>query len=207
MSALFIDVDTQLDFLYPAGALYVPGAERLVPALARLTQFAAQHGIPVVSTADAHAENDVEFQSWPKHCVAGATGQHKVEATLLPRRVTVPNRDGDLLELAGGLAIEGAQQIVVEKQTVDAFQTRTFARIVRLLNPGRFVVYGVVTEICVLHAVRGLLQFGKPLTVVTDAIQPLTAQASRDALAEMRAAGAILATAAEVTACAISEVR
>ena len=91
-----------------------------------------------------------------------------------------------------------AQQIVVEKQTVDTFQTRTFARILRSLNPDSFVVYGVVTEICVLHAVRGLWQFGKPLTVVTDAIESLTAQASRDALDEMRAAGAILATAAQV---------
>ena len=62
------------------------------------------------------------------------------------------------------------------------------------------MVYGVVTEICVLHAVRGLLQFGKPVTVVTDAIQALGAQASRDALEEMRAGGAVLATAAEVTA-------
>jgi nicotinamidase/pyrazinamidase len=104
----------------------------------------------------------------------------------------VPNCDGDF-------ALEGAHQIVVEKQTVDAFQTRTFARIVRLLNPDRIVVYGVVTEICVLHAVRGLLAFGKPLTVVVDAMRGLSSEASSDALAEMRTGGAILATAAEVT--------
>lgn len=193
MSALFIDVDTQLDFLYPAGALYVPGAEHLIPTLAHLTRYAARHGVPLISTVDAHTENDPEFQAWPKHCVAGATGQHKAEATLLPRRVVVPNRDG-------GFAIDGAQQIVVEKQTIDAFQTHTFARIVQHINPDRLVVYGVVTEVCVLHAVRGLLQFGKPLTVVPDAIQALGAQASRDALEEMRAGGAVLATAAEVTA-------
>ena len=188
---VFIDIDTQLDFLFPAGALYVPGAERIVPALAHLNHSAARHGIPVISTVDAHTENDPEFQSWPSHCVAGATGQHKAEATLLGRRVVVPNREGDI-------AIEGAQQIVVEKQTGDVFQTRTFAPIVRRLNPDRFVVYGVVTEICVLHAVRGLLQFGKPLTVVTDAIQSLTAQASESALDEMRAAGVTLATVAQI---------
>jgi nicotinamidase/pyrazinamidase len=193
MSTLFIDVDTQLDFLYPAGALYVPGAEKLLPALARLTRYAAHHAAPVVSTVDAHTENDPEFQTWPKHCVAGATGQHKAEATLLARRVVVPNRQGDF-------DIEGAQQIVVEKQTLDAFQTHTFARIVRQLDPDRMVIYGVVTEICVLRAVRGLLKFGKPLTVVTDAIQSLAAQASRDALDEMRAGGALFATTAEVTA-------
>ena len=41
MNTVFFDVDTQLDFLYPAGALYVPGAETLLPALTRLTNFAA----------------------------------------------------------------------------------------------------------------------------------------------------------------------
>src|SRR5580704_9961272 len=141
IDTVFIDIDTQLDFLYPAGALYVPGAEFLIPTLAHLTRYAGQHGIPLVSTVDAHTEDDPEFQSWPKHCVAGATGQHKAEATLLARRVVVPNREGDL-------ALGDAQQIVVEKQTVDAFRTNTFARIVRQLKPGRIVVYGAVTEIC-----------------------------------------------------------
>jgi nicotinamidase/pyrazinamidase len=192
MSTLFVDVDTQLDFLYPAGALYVPGAECLIPTLAHLTRYAAAHGIPLVSTVDAHTENDLEFQSWPKHCVAGATSQHKAEPTLLARRVVVPNREGDF-------AIDGAQQVVVEKQTVNAFDTHTFARVVRHLDPDRIVVYGVVTEICVLHAVRGLLQFGKPVTVVRDAIRQLTDQGCRDALDEMRSRGAILATAAGVT--------
>jgi hypothetical protein len=27
MKTVFFDVDTQIDFLYPAGALYVPGGE------------------------------------------------------------------------------------------------------------------------------------------------------------------------------------
>ena len=58
MKTVFVDVDSQLDFLYPAGALYVPGAERIVPAIARLNQFAAGRGVPVISTTDAHAEND-----------------------------------------------------------------------------------------------------------------------------------------------------
>src|SRR5450755_3972442 len=56
MSALFIDVASQLDFLCPAGALYVPGAERIVPAIAELNRYAAARGIPVLSTVDAHAE-------------------------------------------------------------------------------------------------------------------------------------------------------
>ena len=186
MTTAFFDIDSQLDFLYPAGALYVPKAERIVPAIAKLNRYAARHGIPVVSTTDAHAEDDPEFKIWPHHCVAGTHGQRKAEATLLERRVVVPNRDGEL-------TIGGAQQIVVEKQTVDVFAAPNLRRVVAQLNADAYVVYGVVTEICVLFAVRGLLKTGKPVTVVTDAVETLRAEDSARALDEVCAAGARLA--------------
>lgn len=186
MKTVFFDIDSQLDFLYPAGALYVPGAERIVPAIARLNRFAAQRGIPVVSTTDAHFEDDVEFKIWPRHCVAGTIGQHKAESTLLEKRVTIPNRACDL-------AIDGAQQIIVEKQTVDVFAAPNLSRIVERLGADRYVVYGVVTEICVLYAARGLLKTGKPVIVVTDAIRSLRVEGSKRALKEIQRAGGSLA--------------
>ncbi len=194
MKTIFFDIDSQLDFLYPAGALYVPGAERIVPAIAHLNWYAAAHGIPVVSTTDAHTENDAEFQVWPPHCVAGTTGQHKAEATLLEKRVVVPNRHSDLALLAWN----DAQQIIVEKQRVDAFTARNLSRIVEHFAADRFVVYGVVTEICVLFAARGLLKYGKPVIIVTDAVAALTAEASARALAEIRAAGGTLVLSSEI---------
>jgi nicotinamidase/pyrazinamidase len=60
------------------------------------------------------------------------------------------------------------------------------------------VVYGVVTEICVLYAVRGLLKTGKQVTVVTDAVEALSAEASARALEEVRAGGGRLATVSEI---------
>jgi nicotinamidase/pyrazinamidase len=191
MKTVFFDIDTQLDFLYPAGALYVPGAERIVPAIARLNRHAAQRGIPVVSTADAHLEDDVEFKTWPRHCVAGTIGQHKAESTLLEKRVVIPNRACDL---AGAMGTGDAQQIVVEKQTVDAFAVPNLSRILDRLAADRYVIYGVVTEICVLYAARGLLKTGKPVVVVTDAIEGLKAEDSERALEQIRAAGGTLAT-------------
>jgi nicotinamidase/pyrazinamidase len=191
MKTVFFDIDSQLDFLYPAGALYVPNAERILPAIAHLNRFAAAHGIPVVSTTDAHRENDPEFSVWPPHCVAGTWGQHKAEATLLDGRMTIPNRACDI-------ALEDAPQIVVEKQTVDVFLAPNLACVVERLDADRYVVYGVVTEICVLYAVRGLLKTGKPVTVVTDAVKSLNAQDSARALAEVRAGGGRLATVSEV---------
>ena len=195
MKTVFFDIDTQLDFLYPAGALYVPGAERIVPGIARLNRYAGRNGIPVVSTTDAHSEDDVEFKTWPRHCVAGTMGQHKAESTLLEKRVVIPNRACDVV---GALSTGGAQQIVVEKQTVDAFATLNLGRILERLHADRYVVYGVVTEICVLYAARGLLKTGKPVVVVTDAIEGLKAEDSQRALEEIQASGGALETLGQI---------
>jgi nicotinamidase/pyrazinamidase len=192
MSTVFIDIDTQLDFLYPAGALYVPKAEGIVAKVAQLNRYAALLDVPVVSTTDAHTEDDPEFKIWPPHCIAGTWGQRKPEATLLDQRVVVPNR----AELPD---IGGVKQIVIEKQTVDAFQAPNFQRVLDQLGAQRCVVYGVVTEICVLNAVRGLLRSGRKVTVVSDAIETLKAGASEQALAEMCSGGAVLAPAASLS--------
>jgi nicotinamidase/pyrazinamidase len=183
MKTVFIDVDTQIDFLYPAGALYVPGAEKLLPRLAAVNRYAAAHGITVVSTVDAHAENDPEFREWPPHCVSGTAGQQKPRATLLEKRVVVPSTPGDY---QGDYKIEGAQQIVVEKQWIDMFAGGNLASVLDRLNADRWVVYGVVTEYCVRSAVIGLLKTGKPVEVLSDAIQALDESAGRATLDEIR---------------------
>jgi nicotinamidase/pyrazinamidase len=193
MKTVFVDIDSQLDFLYPAGALYVPHAERIVPAIAQLNRFAAANGIPVISTVDAHTEDDPEFQIWPHHCVAGAWGQRKAEATLLDRRVVIPNRECPL-------EIEGARQIVIEKQTVDVFAAPNLGRVIEKLDADRYVVYGVVTEICVLFAARGLLKTGRKVIVVSDAIETLRAEDSAKAIQEIAAGGGMLAPVSEICA-------
>ncbi len=175
MNIVFFDVDTQLDFLYPAGALYVPGAETLVPALARLTDFAATHGLPIISTMDAHSGGDPEFQSWPHHCVAGCLGQRKPDATLLGTR---------------------GRQFFIEKQHVNCFTSAALMPLLAQLQAGRFVVYGVVTEICVRHALRGLLATGKRVTVLADAIKELDSDAAKATLDELVAAGGEVSTTA-----------
>jgi nicotinamidase/pyrazinamidase len=105
--------------------------------------------------------------------------------------VVIPNRACDL---AGAMGTGDAQQIVVEKQTVDAFAVPNLSRILDRLAADRYVIYGVVTEICVLYAARGLLKTGKPVVVVTDAIEGLKAEDSERALEQIRAAGGTLAT-------------
>jgi nicotinamidase/pyrazinamidase len=166
MKTVFFDIDTQYDFLLPAGALSVPGAQRILPAIAQLNHWAAANGIVVVSTMDAHTESDPEFQIWPGHCVKGTLGQRKHESTLLDRRVTIPSHRTSF-ELAG------AQQVIVEKQSLNCFDNANLIGVLAALGADRYVVYGVVTEYCVALAAKGLLQTGKPVEIVTDAIETL----------------------------------
>jgi nicotinamidase/pyrazinamidase len=186
MKTVFFDIDTQIDFLFPAGALYVPGAEQIVPAITRLNHYAAAHNIPIISDMCAHSENDAEFRDWPPHCIVGATGQHKPQSTLLPKRAVIPNRPADI-------AIDGVQQIILEKQQLDLFTNPNLVALLDILAADEYVVYGVVTEYCVSYAALGLLATGKPVTLVTDAIQSLSDEAARSTINRFTERGGRLA--------------
>lgn len=193
MKTVYFDIDTQIDFLFPAGSLYVPGAQQLIPALHRLNHHAAAHGHPLVSSMDAHTEDDPEFKQWPAHCVIGTVGQLKPAETLLEKRAVIGVAPCDY-------QTHGAQQILFEKNQLDITTSPNFRPLVTRLAADRYVVYGVVTEYCVRFAALALLETGKPVSLVTDAIQTLRAEDSAKTLSEFTARGGRLATIAEVCA-------
>ena len=187
MTTVFFDIDTQADFMNPAGALYVPGAEQIVPALDRLTQFARVNSIPIISTTDAHDENDPEFRTWPPHCIAGTLGQHKLTPTLLDGRATVP--------LAPGSGSEAdAQQIILQKKSLNCFYNPNLDALLERFAAERCVVYGVATEYCVGIAAKEFLKKGKPVEIVTDAVRALKMVDGQRTLDEFVSAGGRLTT-------------
>jgi nicotinamidase/pyrazinamidase len=187
MNSVFFDVDTQIDFMFPSGALYVPGAETILPAVVRLNQYAARSGMPLISTTDAHAENDPEFRQWPGHCIRGTNGQHKPPSTLLSRLTVIPS-DGKVHDFPA------AQQFVLQKQQLDAFTNPNLSALLNVLDAERYVVYGVVTELCVRFAALGLLKTGKRVEVVSDAIRSLDDSARDQMLAEIAGSGGFVTT-------------
>jgi nicotinamidase/pyrazinamidase len=178
MKTVFFDIDTQIDFIYPAGALYVPGAERIIPVIAELNRRAPL----VISTMDAHSEDDPEFQIYPHHCVVSTCGQQKPPVTLREKRAMIPSRP------------EGLQQLILEKQKLDCFTNPNLLPLLAELNADRYVVYGVVTEICVRFAAFGLLKTGKRVELVTDAVKALDKSAAQKMFSEFTAAGGCLTT-------------
>lgn len=169
---LFWDVDTQKDFLVPAGRLYVSGAEKIIPNLRELTLWAGAHQVPLISSACAHRPGDPELQTYGEHCMAGTPGQQKVPETLLSSGFTVPNRPIELPH------VKSFQQIIIEKRHFDVFTNPNTDEVVQQFGSRLLILlYGVTTDICVAHAANALLERGHRVELVADAIAALDEKA------------------------------
>lgn len=188
---VFWEVDVQRDFVLPSGNLYVPGAEKLLPNIRRLTDAARQGKVLLASHGDFHTPNDPEFKIFPRHCVKGTPGSELVPEAITENVARVPNEpDARVPE-----DLSGYQQILLEKQTLSIFESRHADALVNKLGTkAEFVVFGVVTEYCVSLAVKGLLARGRRVAVVTDAIETLKKEEGEKALAEFVRLGARLMT-------------
>ncbi len=184
-SIFLLDVDTQRDFMLPTGAWHVPGAQRLVPRLRRLFDFARRDGVTIISTAETHAEDDPEFAHFAPHCVRGTDGQRKIDDTLLPRPMIVETRplDRNLLDM-----VRKHQQIVIQKQQFDVFSNPGTEKLLRVL-PQHAIVCGVIAEHSVRLACLGLRRLGVKTALVGDAVGSLAKHSADQAFAELRAAG------------------
>jgi nicotinamidase/pyrazinamidase len=188
---VFWEVDAQADFMLPGGKLYVPGAEKLLPNLRRLTDAARQGRVFLVSHGCYHTKDDPEFTTFPPHCVKGTPGAQLVPEALAERVVTVPNEPTAALPDD----LRQFQQILLEKQTLDIFQSRHAEELVERLGPEvEFVVFGVATEYCVRFAAKGLLARGRRVSVVRDAIETLSSEDGKRTIAELQALGAAFIT-------------
>jgi nicotinamidase/pyrazinamidase len=195
---IFWDVDTQRDFMLPGGKLYVPGAEKLIPNLDRLTEDARKDRVFLVSDACVHAPDDPEFQRFPPHCVRGTPGAEIIPETVAEKFLVLPNRR----EAAVPNDLTPYQQVILEKQTLDVFDNPLTEIVLERLKrftdaDAEFVVFGVVTEYCVRCVAKGLLARGRRVALAEDAIKTLKAEDGEGALAEMKSLGARMITTRE----------
>jgi nicotinamidase-related amidase len=94
------------------------------------------------------------------------------------------------------------QQVILEKQTLDVFDNPLTETVVDRLKQftdadAEFAVFGVVTEYCVRCVAKGLLERGRRVSLVEDAIKTLKPEDGDSALAEMKSLGARMTTTRE----------
>jgi nicotinamidase/pyrazinamidase len=183
--AVFWDVDTQVDFLHPTGTLYLKGAEAILPNLRALTTFASRKRIPVVASVCAHEENDAEFEEFGPHCLVGTMGQKKIAETRLADYRIIPTHS---IDFAG--EHRAVSQLVVEKRDFDVFTNPNIECVLEWFSRRpQFLVYGVVSEICVSAAAMGLLARGCKVSIIEDAIHEIDRGCADRALETFRSKG------------------
>jgi len=192
---VFVDIDTQIDFIHDLGNLAVPGADDLRDNLKALTDFALVNKIKIIASMDAHPPDDSEFEIFPPHCVVGTEGQQKIEETTVENNSVITN-EAEAVDLVD--SVLDFDQILLEKQAFDVFTNRHAEAVIDSLQAEEYVVYGVATDYCVRAAVLGLLERGCRVTVVEDAIAPVEKQAGEESLKLMRGEGAVFKSTVDI---------
>ncbi|MEM0158843.1 MAG: isochorismatase family cysteine hydrolase [Thermoplasmataceae archaeon] len=136
------------------------GSKEAVRVVSKVRQLLEKIGpdIPVVFTLDTHIENDPEFAVWGVHCLAGT------EACQLHR---------DLQNLQG---------YRITKRHYDAFFQTDLEGYLRALGISELYVFGISTDICVLHTVSGAFHRYFKTTVVEDLCASISAERQREAI-------------------------
>ena len=172
---VFVDIDTQRDFLEETGALYVPGSRSIVPNLERLTGYAAEPGHPgrgdrVLPLARATPSS----RSSPRTAWLGPTASNA-----LPRPIA-------RIRWCWASAIVTTAPCPATSLSTSRSSTSSAVRMPIPSSPDTtegnptFVVYGVATDYCVRAAVEGLLARGYRVAVVADAVRAIDPDAEAD---------------------------
>ena len=194
MKRIFMDIDTQVDFIHPQGALYVPHAEKLQEKYQEISLYALDNEITVLASADAHPMEDPEFSQFPPHCLVNTSGQQKIRETM-PELFLVQKNDNLPVD-AGDLS---ATNILFEKQEFNVFSNPKIDVYLQHLQPEQVIVYGVASDYCVKAAVEGLLERGYSVELLTDAIRAVNPESEKTILEEFAGQSVVLSTFEEIS--------
>ena len=198
MRRLLWDVDTQVDFVKADGKLAVPNAESVVPAMARLVEWARREGIPHVASADDHELTDAEISespdyadTFPPHCLRGTRGAQKIAETEQAEPVPLGATDVPDEWLRG-------REFLLHKKHFDVFTNPNAERLLEHFKPDEVVLFGVATDICDDAAIKGLRKRGYDVTFVEDASCGLDDERSQACIVDWRGGGVRIATVDDV---------
>jgi len=179
--------------MLPGGKLYVPGAERCIPNVKRLTDVAREGRVLIVGDICTHTPNDREFERFPPHCIRGTPGAEIIPETRADKVLLIPNRTDAVVPQD----LSEYQQIILEKQTLDVFDNPNAEKVLKHIArftdaDAEFCIFGVATEYCVRLAAKGLLKRGRRVALVGDAIEALKPEDGQKTIEELTSLGARL---------------
>jgi nicotinamidase/pyrazinamidase len=147
MANAVIVVDMLRGFLEAGYPLYCGDRARgIIPRVEALLRKEIGKGSKVFFVCDSHDPDDLEFKMFPPHCVRGTE-----EAQLIPE--------------LGGYPGE-----VIEKNRYSGFHNTPLDEKLRAFGPGKLIICGVCTDICVMHTVADARNRDYPVTVPVNCV-------------------------------------
>lgn len=172
-------VDVQVDFC-PGGALPIEEGDAVVPVLNRWIEAALISSAPVYASRDWHPLGHLSFKDegglWPPHCLQDSEGARFHPGLKIP---------GNVVKITKGVRFDQDQNSVFD-------QTGFAARLGRD-GVKRLFVGGLALDVCVLASVMDAIKQGFAVELLLDATRPVTPDAGKKAISEMKAAGALIA--------------
>jgi nicotinamidase-related amidase len=184
---ILVDIDTQKDFLLADGKACIRNHRRVLAHIRRVMAWARSQHIPIISTAEVYPSNNGDDAAG--HCIDGTEGQKKVRYTLLGDRVSFA-ADGNT-DLPRDM-LRRHRQVILHKRCVDPFDEPRIDRLLSELRAGEFILVGTSLEGAVKMTALGLLQRGKRVTVVVDAVGTHNKKEANLTLRKMETKGARL---------------
>ena len=189
---ILIDVDTQKDFLSAWGSARINNRQGVLTRIRRIISWVRVKNIPVISTAEVFPNR---FSLGTSYCIDGTEGQHKISYTLLNNRISFPADGwnvlpGDLLRLH--------QQVILHKRCVDPFEEPSLERLLSEVRADEFILIGCYAEEAIEATALGLLQRGRRVVVVSDAVGSRDEQRATLAIRKIAAKGAQIVTTCDI---------
>jgi nicotinamidase-related amidase len=180
---VLIDINTQWDFFLDDGKARVGNRRRVLSHIRRIMALARARKIPVISISEVRPENNGGY------CVDGTDGIQKIHYTLLSNRASFAADNNTDLPVD---LLRRYRQIILHKRCVDPFDEPRIDRLLSEIRANEFVLIGACAEGAIEATALGLLQRGKKVSVVVDAIGAQDKQKARHALRKIAAKGARL---------------
>jgi nicotinamidase/pyrazinamidase len=187
-----IIVDVQNDFADPKGSLSVRGAPEVIPLINHEAALARSNGSLLVLTQDWHPAHTPHFKRdggpWPVHCVVDSWGSDLHPALDVPERTPIVRK--------GSNGEDGYSAFMMRDALTGKDVPTMLHPLLQAAGVTDVVVVGLATDYCVKATALDALELGFGTTVLTDAIAAVNVHEGdgERALAELEAAGAILAS-------------
>ena len=163
MADAVIVIDMLRGFLEEGFPLYCgKKAREIIPNIQKLLTEERRKGSAIFFIGDCHGADDAEFKVFPPHCIMGTE-----EAEVVPELYYF------------------ASSTIITKQRYSGFFETTLESTLRKIQPGKIIVCGVCTDICVMHTVCDARNRDCEVEVPADCVASFNDEGHRFALGHM----------------------